>query len=538
MPEFATAAPPPTWVDSEAELVSGLDLLGLRNPVQNLGLEVLTGVTTISPTVRYISLHAWIARRYAQARLPDSWKSFREFAGTVEAAVAIGNLIADRRTSGLVGFDGALLLLESNADPLELKSLVKQLAVAIYAGPSNQLGVSFASESGVPGLTAERGIPLAEAVEEVLGRTDFAKTLLSNPSASGFQRSALEELGAKFLIQKPTGKERRILLNCVAPASPLPQELCRHATYGLLLELSENLKRPATERDLFALAISEQPGLPDYYQPWLDGWLRYLVRDVIAVAHEAALAAVVAELRAASTKLGAVQVQTLLRNLLARDKELQQPLRILGIVPKGKSPLDEPLRLVAQAVSSATNPRSATYPPRWAGGFHEESVIQLALDGGVGSLAILPLTWLLARERALKASKSGATYASPLSTRSFWRIGVEEVILPGLQDMLRRGLTIREAAYELTLLTVEQHLSIAWARLAADPAKDVAVISADGDHWHYRKDFRAGRTAARLQQGIGWLTQLALIDDAGTTSEGSALLDSIRSVLRHETSTK
>lgn len=206
MPEFMTIAPSPSWVESGAELVSGLDLLGLRNPVQNLGLEVLTGITTITPTVRYVSLRAWIARRYALARLQDSWKAFREFAGRVEAAIAIGNLIADRQSSGLVGFEGAMPLLESNSDPLELKSLVKQLAVAIYAGPSEQLGISFASDSRVPGLTAERGIPLAEAVEEILGKTAFAKALLSNPRISVFKRSALEELGTKFAIQEPTGQ--------------------------------------------------------------------------------------------------------------------------------------------------------------------------------------------------------------------------------------------------------------------------------------------------------------------------------------------
>ncbi len=101
MADYVATAPPPSWVESEAKITSGLDLLGLRNAVQTIGLRVLNGITTISPTVRYLSLHAWIARRYAEARLPDSWSSFREFGGRIEAAVAIGNLIVDSETTAL-----------------------------------------------------------------------------------------------------------------------------------------------------------------------------------------------------------------------------------------------------------------------------------------------------------------------------------------------------------------------------------------------------------------------------------------------------
>ena len=97
----------PEWVTSDALPIRGLDLLGLRIPVERVGQTLLDAVTTISPTIRYVSLRAWIARRYALARLPDSWKSFREFAARIEAAVALGNLLVDRTTSGLVGLDGA-----------------------------------------------------------------------------------------------------------------------------------------------------------------------------------------------------------------------------------------------------------------------------------------------------------------------------------------------------------------------------------------------------------------------------------------------
>ena len=44
----------PEWVDSGAVLTDGLDLLGLRLPVQTIGGSLLDGVTTVTPSVRYI----------------------------------------------------------------------------------------------------------------------------------------------------------------------------------------------------------------------------------------------------------------------------------------------------------------------------------------------------------------------------------------------------------------------------------------------------------------------------------------------------
>ena len=39
----------PTWVSSGAVITGGLDLLGLRLPVQFIGGTLLDGVTTVTP---------------------------------------------------------------------------------------------------------------------------------------------------------------------------------------------------------------------------------------------------------------------------------------------------------------------------------------------------------------------------------------------------------------------------------------------------------------------------------------------------------
>ncbi|MBK7708766.1 MAG: hypothetical protein IPJ30_24195 [Acidobacteria bacterium] len=88
----------PDWVEHGEKTTRGLDLVGLRNPVQNIVVELLNGVTTITPSVRYLSIRAMTARAYVKAQLPDNSTLFREFSAKLEAAVAIGNLLVDRES--------------------------------------------------------------------------------------------------------------------------------------------------------------------------------------------------------------------------------------------------------------------------------------------------------------------------------------------------------------------------------------------------------------------------------------------------------
>jgi len=533
MADYVANAPPPSWVQSESRITSGLDLLGLRNSVQTIGLRVLNGITTISPTVRYISLHAWIARRYAEARLPDSWDSFREFSGRVEAGVAIANLLIGSETVGLVGFEGADSLIDSGAKQFHLKPLVKQLAATIYSGPSEQLGISFASESGIPGLTKERGMVLAQLVEESLGRTSFAKALHGNPQQTTFTKGALTELGAAFSILDLPLKEKKLLVDCLIPVFPRPNELCRHATYGLLLELSEKRNTLPTEDEFFALVLDVKHGLPQFYQQWLDRWLLYLMRDCLAVSHEAVLAAVIGELAATDGSASGIQRDTLLKRLLVQDDQLMLPLSILGVRPKGKKTLDCPIRELADELRAATTPRIRTSLNRWRGKVNEQALILLGLDGSVGSFTVLVLTWLLIRERLANSVALLPEDRDLLSHQGNNRIGIDQVVLPLLSRVLEQDsrITIREVCYELVVRTVEQHLTTAWTRLALDPTKDVAALSADGMTWRYRKNFTADRTASRLQQAIGWLSQLGLTDAKGCTEQGEIALSRIRTTL-------
>jgi hypothetical protein len=84
--------PAADWVSFDADVADGLDLLGLRAPVQAIGNELFNGVTTVTPKLRYFSVLTWIILRYARARLPDAWTPFVEFAAAQEAVVVMANL--------------------------------------------------------------------------------------------------------------------------------------------------------------------------------------------------------------------------------------------------------------------------------------------------------------------------------------------------------------------------------------------------------------------------------------------------------------
>jgi hypothetical protein len=72
--------PAPDWITFDASKTQGLDLLGLRGPVQQIGNGLLNGLTSVTPKLRYLSVLSWIVWRYAEARLPDDDNAFTEFA--------------------------------------------------------------------------------------------------------------------------------------------------------------------------------------------------------------------------------------------------------------------------------------------------------------------------------------------------------------------------------------------------------------------------------------------------------------------------
>jgi hypothetical protein len=76
----------------------------------------------------------------------------------------------------------------------------------------------------------------------------------------------------------------------VSPSTSLKGTVWQNYTF--LLWLSAAKQALVTEEDVFEAAQVIPDGLPDCLSQVADGWLEYVIRDVLAVTHEAVFGAV------------------------------------------------------------------------------------------------------------------------------------------------------------------------------------------------------------------------------------------------------
>jgi len=524
----------PEWISSGSVLTDGLDLLGLRLPVQTIGGSLLDGVTTVTPSVRYLGFRAWLIYRYGESHLPDSWQKFTDYSAYVECALVLGNLIQERSINGLIGADEAIIRLFANAPRIGISPLVKTPATTIYAGPCDQLGISWSREDKVPGIYAERGKPLALALDHTLSKIPLVEQLFAKPPKE-VGRDELRELGAVARIDQIPDAEREALIAAVLPTAPLAKERARVGTYAALLTLAKAKGAPPTENDLFSAACSQKRFGEPVLDHAADGWLTYCVRDAIAVSQEAILAAVMGEIThdPENGRLG-VESSQIVAELLARIDEHDVPLRGLNLLGTGESVSDLTFReLYARVEKQLAFGRSQERGiARWNAALTEVNLYNLALRSGAGALSLAVVIWIVAAIRVGAGVRENLVELGNLSYQGWRRFGLRDVILPEIDRLLREDPPLTKVAADLTYRVVHQHQQIAWSRLQVDLRRDVALVTAEGNRWFSRgKGYSAGRTASRLLQALGWLTQLRLIGDKGVTPDGEDILARVLQVL-------
>jgi hypothetical protein len=299
----------------------------------------------------------------------------------------------------------------------------------------------------------------------------------------------------------------------------------RIATYVTLLELADSLKREPQDPDFFQLVARPDPQVSLAVQSILDDWACYAVRDMLAVTHEAAMNAVMDELAARHGESAYVDATTLIAEMLARTDDINSPLQELGLLATNESYENLTFQELERRVENAARPTpGCSCVQRWCGDLTEPSVRRLVAPGTVAVFGLLPVAWLLARRRVDTTQAKGIEMLQSLSSQGWSRIGMQQTMLPLLQQWHRENRTLPAVIFQLVRRTVEQHLRIAWSRLVTDPTKDVALLIADGEQWFFRKKFRHGRPASRLRETVGWLRQLGLVDQQGITTSGRDVL--------------
>lgn len=516
----------PEWVETQGKPINGLDLTGLRLPVDAISTYQLIGITTVTQRVRFLSIRAWIIKAFSESGLPNSYEAFADFATRVETAIIFAILLKNRDLPYLPGVTKALEVIDKGSDPIALEKLVDQLGYNLYAGTSYNLFLGYANDDGIPGLTLERGVPLADVFEGLIHQTAFFKTLKAHPTLDAVSRQDLTELGQAIHLEEISEAERASLLSALLPQQPaekwLEREIRRIGTYTLILELAKRHQRLPEEDDLFETALAPETTLPKQLFSVLDGYLCYRIRDALAVAHEAMLGLVCRELGGFE---GSIHHDRVI-HAVASDSENDLALRKLGLMTEDETITTVRFLTLAERVESLLlNQKTERGLVRWQGKLDENTLIKTILQNSGASAGLTPVVWLLCRHRVGTEDPEIFPPLEMLLQAGSARVGLREVVFPQLEAWTTTNPLLIEVISWLVQRTVDQHLRIAWSRMFADMNKDVAILLCDGDLWQHRgKNYAGGRMASRIPDAIGWLEQLQLLDTSGLTQKGEEVL--------------
>ena len=352
---FVDRLPPPGWVDLGAAPNRGLDLTGLRLAVQSIGSDLFDGITTISPAIRYVSFYAWIVLSYLNAKRPDSWSAFRTFAEQIETAIAFANVLGNATVTGLVGVEGAARIAGEPTDPVPLETLVDQPAVNIYFNPSQQLKFLLPPTLAVPGLSKERGVPLARLMHDTISKTRLGARFSAGELIPQALREDLREFGQVAHLTKITEQESDLLIDGIIPVVPTTdQEARRVGTYACFLGLADALSRMPAENDLFSEAHHFKRLLPAELHSHLNGWLRYSIRDAIAVGHEYVLQEVIQALLILSKGRSGIPSSDVMAYLMQNPGEHKAALEAFSLLLPGEHLLDLDFKQLHERILAST----------------------------------------------------------------------------------------------------------------------------------------------------------------------------------------
>ena len=523
----------PEWVESLGKPINGLDLTGLRLPVDAISTYLLIGITTVTPRIRFLSIRAWIVKAFGESGLPNTQDSFTEFALRVETAIVLSILLNNRHLPYLPGITKALATIDEGPDTIVLDRLVDQPGFNLYAGTSYNLLLGFSQDNGPPGLTKERGVPLAEVFEGLIKSTRFFNNLRTTPSLASVSVDDLRELGLAIRLEEISDAERACLLASLMPEQPAEswaqREIRRVGAYTLFLELANHHKRFPKEGDVFKVALAIESYLPNELTSVLDGYLCYRIRDSLAVAHEAVLGLVCRELGGHE---GSIHHDRII-HALVNDAGCDTALRNLGFLTAEETIDTVCFQTFAERVESRLEQKQTSRGMvRWEGSLDENTLIETILQNRDMAAGLLPVVWVLCRHRVAVEDPEAFPHIKMLLQAGSARFGLREVVFPQLEIWGSTNPLLSEVIAWLVQRSVDQHLRIAWSRMFADMNKDVAILLCDSDSWQYRdKTYEGGRMASRIPDAIGWLGQLQLLDEAGLTDRGHEVLRHGYSVL-------
>jgi hypothetical protein len=518
----------PRWVEANGKPTDGIDLLGLRLPVQRIGLSLLDGITTVTPSVRYLGLRAWLIHLYGRSGGPDTQTAFAEFSLRVEAGLVLGSLLESPSLNGMVGSDEATVLIASTDDKIDVKALVQTPAAVIYAGAANQIALTEERGKSVPAIVSNRASALVLAIDKQFAHCSALRELL-DPGVMALARSDLKALGQVARIDAMSTEEKRLLAEALIPREAFERERARVGTYAALLFLAKQRGKPPLELDFLRTACSTTGFDDPHLSATADGWLVYCIRDAIAVSQEASFATVMGELLGNRAGAAGGTLRHELLTVLVEDPEAHETaLRDISILAAGESIAGLTFRDVVNLIETRLGAGAVATNgiARWQSAFTEPQLYAAALKGGPGALSVAVVAWITAVLRVGRGRIGDTEIDGRLSFQGHYRMGMRGFLLPQFEVAWEHNKTFLTVAADFAQRTLQQHLMTAWSRMEGDLKTDVALFHAEGPTLFARgNSFSAGRTASRIPQALGWLQQLDLIDREGITPQGEKTLE-------------
>lgn len=511
----------PGWVIAP-DSYQGQDVLGLRTPVQRIGNDCLDGVTTTTPSLRYLSIFCWLVRNYWVQRRPADLAAFHDFVWRSEFALVVGNKLVNPGATGLLGAQEAQRIVAEAQSRFAVEQLAQGNVAGTYGNVAVQLHLTAPSDSPVPRLTEGRGAALADAVGEVLDRTALGHQLAQQGPPSVMEREKLAQLGEAARIDQPTPAERELLGEALVPTSPLDAaERRRCGSYGLALHHAELIGQNAT-RSSFIGFVASSVEVPPALVRIRGAWRFYLTRDMLAVLHERALQAVVLSTETLADGDGLVTARSVLEHMLSAG-EHNEILREFDLLPAARDVATVTIRELHDRLAYRTADAVVEAGClRWRDPLQEEALMRRSWSADESIIALLPVAWLLVCRRNLPVLEEAHARGPRIARAGWGRMGLTEVVAPTVARWLEDDVTLLGAMAELARRTVDQHLRIVWGRRRTDPHRDAAVLSVDGESWRVRETYHGGRSLTRLEQAFGWLDTLGWWSESGLTDAGQA----------------
>ena len=297
--------------------------------------------------------------------------------------------------------------------------------------------------------TEDRGLLLAKAFDEIIQSSSYGTQLKKKPRLERVPRLSLEELSRGVSLDNVPRKERDILLNAIMPPEPEDDERHRLENYSLLLWLTQFKGTAIEESDVFSAAQQVPRGVPDCLRRMLDSWLEYVIRDVIAVVHEAVFGAVMQEIDLAFGARGAPALAAdVISALLNATDEHEQVLRQIGLLRRNEAISNLKFKQLRQRVQHACSDQEnvSSGLRRWRGGLSETNLYTLALQSGRAAAVLLPVMWCLVAQRiSLALREAGSAESRFFPSAVYFRSAFRMWSCPRLMNSTSRTVPFRRS---------------------------------------------------------------------------------------------